>query len=168
MNKPRPTLAIWLATGLGIGLVSKAPGTVGALWGLPLYAAVATAPGVGLQLALVVGLALVAIPLSDAAARDMVRLGYVPDGKDPQAIVCDEYLTVPLVFAFAPVAWGNPWWIGLGFVLHRAFDITKPWPCRRLERLGGGLGITADDIAAALYAGVSYAIAWRWLGTTNL
>ena len=29
-------IAVWLATGLGVGLVSPAPGTAGGLWGLPL------------------------------------------------------------------------------------------------------------------------------------
>ena len=32
-----------------------------------------------------------------------------------------------------------------GFVLFRIFDIAKPFPCRRLEKLPGGWGIMADD-----------------------
>jgi phosphatidylglycerophosphatase A len=31
-------------------------------------------------------------------------------------------------------------------------DIVKPWPARDLERLPGGLGIMADDLAAGVYA----------------
>ena len=34
----------------------------------------------------------------------------------------------------------------------RLFDITKPFPVRRLERLPGGWGIVFDDVAAGLYA----------------
>jgi phosphatidylglycerophosphatase A len=33
------------------------------------------------------------------------------------------------------------------------FDVAKPWPVKRFERLPGGLGIMADDQIAALYAG---------------
>jgi phosphatidylglycerophosphatase A len=31
-------------------------------------------------------------------------------------------------------------------------DVVKPWPARALERLPGGLGIMADDVAAGIYA----------------
>jgi phosphatidylglycerophosphatase A len=43
----------------------------------------------------------------------------------------------------------------LGFIWFRIFDIAKPWPVRRLERLPGGLGIMIDDVAAALLAGIA-------------
>ena len=50
-----------------------------------------------------------------------------------------------------------------GFILFRVFDIWKPFPVRQAESLPGGLGIMADDWAAALYA---TAVLWiaRWLG----
>jgi phosphatidylglycerophosphatase A len=41
-------------------------------------------------------------------------------------------------------------WV-LALVLFRVFDIWKPWPVRRLERLPAGAGIMADDIMAGLY-----------------
>jgi phosphatidylglycerophosphatase A len=37
-------------------------------------------------------------------------------------------------------------------VAFRVFDVIKLWPARRLEKLPGGLGITADDIAAGIHA----------------
>jgi phosphatidylglycerophosphatase A len=40
-------------------------------------------------------------------------------------------------------------------VWFRVFDISKPWPVRRLERLPGGLGIMIDDIVAAIFAAVA-------------
>ena len=46
-------LAVWLATGLGIGLVAPAPGTIGGLWGLALAAPIAQLSPLGLQLAIV-------------------------------------------------------------------------------------------------------------------
>ena len=40
----------------------------------------------------------------------------------------------------------------MGFLLHRLFDITKPPPAAQLEGLPDGLGVMADDLAAAIYA----------------
>jgi phosphatidylglycerophosphatase A len=34
------------------------------------------------------------------------------------------------------------------------FDIYKPYPIRKLERLHGGLGVMADDALAGVYAAV--------------
>jgi phosphatidylglycerophosphatase A len=44
--------------------------------------------------------------------------------------------------------------MAVAFVLFRVLDVVKPWPIRRLERLPGGWGIVADDLAAALAAGL--------------
>ena len=44
------------------------------------------------------------------------------------------------------------WAVVAGFVAFRLFDIWKPYPVRRLEGLGGGLGIMADDMLAGFYA----------------
>ena len=49
------------------------------------------------------------------------------------------------------------------FALHRLFDITKPFPCRRLEHLPAGLGIMADDWGAAAWMAVALT-ACRWCG----
>jgi phosphatidylglycerophosphatase A len=53
--------------------------------------------------------------------------------------------------------------VAAGFLLFRVFDVVKPWPVRRLERLPGGAGIMADDLGAALYAGLALAVVARWL-----
>ncbi|MEM6656004.1 MAG: phosphatidylglycerophosphatase A [Planctomycetota bacterium] len=143
--KPRQrTPAVWFATGLGVGLVAPAPGTVGALWGL-LWVWGLTANGTPAWLWTTVPLGiLLGVPLCTRAARDL------GGQKDPGAVVWDEIATVPLVFALSPNAGG--YWLLVGFALHRLFDITKPPPCRRLEKLPDGLGIMMDDVAAAGYA----------------
>lgn len=42
-----------------------------------------------------------------------------------------------------------------GFFLFRVFDILKPFPIRKIERLfKGGKGIMADDIIAAIYTNI--------------
>jgi hypothetical protein len=53
----------------------------------------------------------------------------------------------------------QPRFAGLMFVLFRLFDIWKPFPIRQLERqLKGGIGVMADDLAAACYAYVAFII----------
>jgi phosphatidylglycerophosphatase A len=83
-------------------------------------------------------------PICTAAAREL------GGKKDPQAIVWDEFTTVALVIlaVAGPIGW---WWLA-GFGLHRLCDITKPWPCRALEKLPDGWGVMADDAMAAIYA----------------
>ena len=52
-----------------------------------------------------------------------------------------------------------------GFVAFRLFDIIKPPPARRLEKLRGGVGILLDDVVAAVYANVICQLVFRlWLG----
>src|SRR5690349_5560019 len=84
--------AVWLATGLGIGLVTPAPGTIAGLWGVPLAAAVAMLPPWGPQILLIGLLALAAVPICHAAAD---ALGAT---HDPGAIVLDEIVALPIAF----------------------------------------------------------------------
>ena len=158
----RLTPAIWLATGLGVSRGVPAPGTVGAIWGIPLYLAIAQIPSHAGQIAAVVALVAIGIPLCTRAASDLVRLDPERDGKDPQEITWDEFSTVPIVYLCAPQACHCAVWIATGFALHRLFDITKPWPCNLLERLPRGWGIMLDDVMAALYAGACYALLWHF------
>ena len=146
-------LSLWLATGLGVGLATPAPGTVGSLWGLPLAVAMGSLQQPISQLALAVGLLAVAVFI---AGRATSVLG---EAKDPQAIVIDEFAALPIAFlGFGALGWKK---LLLGWLLFRVFDITKPPPCRRTEQLPGGWGIVADDVVAALYACVIlHAIIW--------
>lgn len=140
----RRGLAVWLATGLGAGFVPWAPGTVGALWGLPLAWAIQYLDSPWLQVLAIVALCGAGVPVCTAAAR---RLG---GAKDPGAIVLDEIASLPITFFLVPI--DSVAVLVAGFVLHRVFDITKPPPARRLERLPAGLGIMADDWIAGLYS----------------
>jgi len=133
----------FIATGFGAGLSPVMPGTVGTLWGIPLAWAVAQTPSVNLQVAVCLILTFIAIPICEAAEKQLGK------GKDPGCIVADEYLTLPIVYLGLPF---TPWVVLSGFVLHRIFDITKPPPIRQLQNLKGGVGIVIDDFLAALMA----------------
>ena len=80
-----------------------------------------------------------------AAGVEAHRLGRT----DPPQVVIDEVLGQWLTLAGARVLnWKS---LLAAFLLFRILDILKPAPARRLESLPGGLGIVADDLAAAVY-----------------
>ena len=136
-------LACWAwATGLGFGFLPVAPGTWGALWGLPLVMALRRLPDYGYLLA-TVAIWLASVGVSTWAAR---RLG----AKDPSPVVCDEWGSLPVTFFLIHNT--SLWVLVAGFVLNRMMDILKPPPARRLERLPEGWGIMADDLASSIYA----------------
>ncbi|HVX11340.1 MAG TPA: phosphatidylglycerophosphatase A [Pirellulales bacterium] len=141
-------IATFLATGFGVGLVPFAPGTFGALWGLPLAWGLEHLP-IAAQVAVIIALFGVGVPICTAAAR------HLGGRKDPGSIVLDEIASLPVVFLLLPLQ-GWSWTVAVaGFALHRLFDISKPPPARQLERLPDGLGIMADDFAAAVYANLA-------------
>jgi len=132
------------ALGFGSGLAPRAPGTCGTLVGVGLAAGLGVA-GTASPLYLAATLTLIAagIPICGRAGRRLRR-------HDHPAIVWDEIASFPLVLVGLPLTW--PWLLG-GFIAFRVFDVLKPWPIRWLDRrLSGGLGVMADDVAAALAA----------------
>jgi phosphatidylglycerophosphatase A len=76
--------------------------------------------------------------------------------KDPGKVVVDE--VAGQMISLLPVVlvhdWPGTWWVIISFILFRFFDIVKPYPARRFERLHGGLGIMADDLVAGVYGAV--------------
>ena len=144
LTKRSDGVVLLLATGLGVGYSRWAPGTVGSLWGPPLVWGMQSAglSGVGWAVVTVL-LVLAGVPICSRAAALM-------DRKDPGSVVWDEIAAFPLVFAGTSVTWTTA---VLGYLLFRLFDIVKPWPVRRFERLPAGWGIMADDLMAGLYAG---------------
>lgn len=153
--------SFFLATGAGVGLIPFAPGTMGSLWGIPLALALSYLPNIGIHAVVLVVLNLVGIPICSAAAKRMGR-------KDPGAVVWDEIATVPMTFFLVPFAELWTWPVLLvGFGLHRLFDISKFPPANRLEGLGDGLGIMADDWAAGVWSCLALH-GLRWLGLFTL
>jgi len=71
--------------------------------------------------------------------------------EDNQIIVIDEIAGVWLTLSIIP---GGIWFTLAGLLLFRLFDILKPYPIRKLEKVKYGYGVMLDDILAGLYAGV--------------
>jgi len=78
--------------------------------------------------------------------------------KDAKMIVIDEACGMLLALFFVP---SNMFSIILGFFLFRIFDILKPPPAKRMEKLIGSAGIMFDDIVAALYTNLTLQIIFR-------
>jgi phosphatidylglycerophosphatase A len=146
--------AQWLvATGLGIGQAPVAPGTVGSAAGVVLGWALGAMgwPVLAAGCLVVVAAGLWA---AGAVARQLGR-------PDPGPVVIDEIAGQMLTLLGAPA---EPRALVAGFVLFRLFDITKPFPARRVEALPGGSGIMTDDLVAGAYANLALRVVLRLLG----
>ena len=142
--------ARFIASGLGVGFLPRAPGTwaslaaCGAAWPLAVFAG-NTALLMASSIAFLVGL-LVCLPFAHS--------------QDPPWIVIDEIAGQWLVLAVLPP---DLLLYALGFALFRLFDILKPPPVDLSERLPGALGIMADDmVAGAMAAAVAWSVATAW------
>jgi len=143
---PAPRWAWLVATFFGAGTLRPGPGTWGSLAAVLSWAAIASALPAGVRsIAALFAAALVTAVGIPAATRFARAAG----AKDPQQVVIDEVAGQLLTLAGAPLAW-KP--LLAGFILFRAFDILKPWPIRRLEKLPEGVGIVMDDLGAGVYA----------------
>jgi phosphatidylglycerophosphatase A len=81
--------------------------------------------------------------------------------KDPQLVVVDEVAGMLVTLTPMPMlSWRA---VAIGLVLFRFFDIVKPWPVRRFEKLPGGWGIVLDDVVAGVLSATVIA-ALRALG----
>jgi phosphatidylglycerophosphatase A len=138
-------LAVFVATVGYCGYFPIAPGTVGSAAGLVFYLLVwwSESP--------LVEAGLIACVFSVGAWAGTRAERYF-GGIDPGPVVIDEVLGMLITLAFIPVGWSAAL---AGFFLFRIFDIVKPYPADRLERLHGGVGVMADDAMAAVYANVS-------------
>lgn len=127
-----------------LGSSPVAPGTFGTLGGVAIAWALAGSSGyLAWVLVIAVALYVVGRLLAPWAEQHAGR-------KDPGFFVLDE-----VIGYLVTVAWtAGPSYLSLlvGFVAFRFFDIVKPPPVKRFERIGGGDGILLDDVVAGLYA----------------
>lgn len=140
------TLAAIIGTGFGAGFFPIAPGTVGSAVGLALYGLLVKL-GVLSPAALPAWIATLGIGFvvgTLSASHLEARFG-----EDNKRIVVDEVWGMLVSLAFVPA---TPAYAVSGFFLFRIFDIVKPFPGRRAERVGRGIGVMLDDGVAGVYA----------------
>lgn len=137
-----------IATFFGAGFGKPGPGTWGSVAAVLLwyaFAALAHPAPQTLLIALLIGIAAsitLGIPAASIVERESGR-------EDPGFVVIDEVAGQWIALLFSPPGWRHAL---IALALFRIFDITKPFPARRLERLHAGWGIVFDDVAAGLYA----------------
>lgn len=145
----KKTFWAWaVGTFFGAGRCRPGPGS----WGAGLAALLWFAAGSLLSLSKVqlawwtLGAAAVATAVGIPAAT---RVEQESGRHDPGYVVIDEAAGQWVALIHAHADWAS---LLVAFLLFRFFDILKPWPARRLERLPRGWGIVIDDLAAGVYA----------------
>lgn len=144
-------LAVFVATFGYVGLFPIAPGTAGSVAGLVVYAVLERAGASALSVAGVIA----AVFVTGLWAATVAERHF--GGIDPGPVVIDEVLGMLMTLFLVPVSVTA---IVAGFLLFRVFDIVKPFPAGRLERLPGGVGVMCDDAMAGVYANVCLWILW--------
>lgn len=141
----------FIAFGFGSGLMPWAPGTWGTLAAVPLYLLL-TNLSWSIYAVLTIAALILGVWVSDKVSKDLGVHDY-------KGIVWDEVVGYLLTMFWAPSGW---LWVVLGFILFRLFDIWKPYPIRLIdEKVGNGMGIMLDDVAAAVPAWlIMQALAW--------
>ena len=147
--------AHFIALGFGAGLAPVAPGTFGTLVAIPLALVLRAYAPDTVFLATIIILLVIGIWACGVTGRD---LG-VPDHG---AIVWDEVVAFLLVLYFVGDSWLK---IAIAFLLFRLFDIVKPPPIRQLDAaMKNGTGVMVDDLLAAVYTLLAFAIWQRVAG----
>jgi phosphatidylglycerophosphatase A len=134
-----------LATFFGTGMLKPGPGTWASVATVALWRALSPLAGGWQTSAAIVAAAavtLAGIPAATRVARESGR-------KDPSFVVIDEVAGQLIALIGAPLSWKS---LLASLILFRVFDIVKPPPLRRLEKLPEGAGIMLDDVGAGLYA----------------
>jgi phosphatidylglycerophosphatase A len=141
----RDRIALLVGSWFGCGYSPAGPGTVGAAAAVGIAWLVHRFTGAE---PLVFGACAAALTVPAVWSADRIEL--ILRRTDPGMVVVDEVVGQWVAIAGAyRLNWKS--WIA-AFVLFRVFDIWKPFPVRRFERLPGGTGIVADDVMAGLYA----------------
>ena len=159
----KKTLWAWaVATFFGAGFGKPGPGT----WGSAAAALIWTGTALLLRPspAWHLELTLAGIVLAIAAGVPAATIVASESGReDPGFVVIDEvagqWIALTALFLVKP-DWEH---IVLAFLLFRAFDIYKPFPIRKIEKLPAGWGIVFDDVAAGLYAWAVLLLLSRWI-----
>jgi phosphatidylglycerophosphatase A len=147
--------SLLLASAFYIGYIPGAPGTYASIaTTLVYYLFIRHYRGVSheLLLSIICIITIIGVFTASEAGRSSGQ-------EDPHFVVIDEVAGQLLTFLFVPISGTN---LVFGTFLFRLFDIYKPFPIRRLERLGKGVGVMADDLLAGVYANIVLQIIY-WL-----
>ncbi len=131
-----------IATFFGLGFFPLAPGTAASLTVVLLYKFCLSRLPWPYVLLLLFLLTILGVISSTAYSRELGE-------EDPRKNVVDEACGQLFVLFLVPPTWAA---LAISFALFRFFDIVKPYPVSKAERLPEGWGIMADDFVAAVMA----------------
>ncbi len=142
--------ARFISTGFGLGYSPVAPGTLGSLatmviwWFCPLFS---TAQFFLINLfVFVLGILTAAVTEKEYQQKYNNK-----DLHDPGIIIIDEVAgMMTALFAIRK----SLFLFIAAFGLFRFFDILKPFPIKKFEKLPSGWGIVCDDVLAGVFANV--------------
>ncbi len=147
--------SVFVATFFYTGYFPVAPGTFASLIAAGLYL-ILSSRVIGVNQThlwiITVGLSLISIVFSDIAERVL--------GHDDGRIVIDEICGYFVAILMLPQTILTA---ALAFVLFRFFDIVKPFPVKQLQKLTGGMGITADDLMAGTISNIILQLLYRFV-----
>jgi len=160
-DRPERTMWAWaVGTLLGVGFCRPGSGTwasaiTATVWWVGGHYLIAVHSQWMVATVLVGLVIMIGIPAAGIVSREC-------DEEDPSHVVIDEVAGQLIALLGVPLRWQS---VILSFILFRVFDIFKPPPLRRLERIEGGAGIMLDDVGAGLYAlAIVHALVyWRLL-----
>jgi phosphatidylglycerophosphatase A len=153
MSRLKPISAVPSNIPLGIKLIITfffvgyfpiAPGTIASLAAFALYF-----PLLALNQWIVYLASAIVVTLVGAWASG--RAEEISGIIDPSFVVIDEVAGQLITLFLLPFSWKV---LVAGFVLFRLFDVIKPFPARRLEKMHGGWGIMMDDVLVGVYANI--------------
>jgi len=137
-------IARLLATCFGLGYAPVAPGTVVSAAAVLFYYLIPSLQDLRLMIPLVC--------VITAAGIWSGRIMEKRYGQDPSIVTIDELAGQWVALLALPPTLPS---LMLAFAAFRFFDIVKPGPVDRVQRLHGGWGIMADDLLAGIFANLS-------------
>ena len=153
MNRVTGRVGWVFGTALGLGLFPLAPATLASLVAVAVYGVLPIA-GDSPAFLVLIGASLLIGPWCCGSLTSAAD-------PDPKRAVWDEVAGMWLTCLFLPKTLP---WLAAAFLLFRVLDVLKPWPIRHYERLPGGYGIMADDVAAGVLGAAAlnlvYRLAW--------
>ena len=138
MDNLRKKITEVIASCFYIGYIPGAPGTYGSLFALLLISQFSfLTKNISVIFFIVIGLI-----FSTLMEKQTGK-------KDDQRIVIDEFVGMLITFYFVEP---NLLYLIIGFILFRLYDIYKPYPIKKTQKLPSGWGILLDDVLAGVYA----------------
>ncbi len=139
-------ISLEIASAFHIGFIPGAPGTYASIATTLVYYLIAIYSNYWIYPSLHLSAVCLISVIGVLTASNVSRSSGI---EDPSFVVIDEVAGQLLTFLFLPVSSFN---LIAGTFAFRLFDIWKPYPIRKLEPLGHGVGIMADDLLAGVYA----------------